>query len=136
MNELDKVISDKLKSYKNNTETLKQSIRNTIYQTEECLDKAGDNMNETMVTLLETVTETLSKQLEGYVANGRIDDELMYSDDGIWVDTHDKSHSIQIYFNFDALPFPQLKATAFPLSYRGNDFFEQDGTAEEIKVIG
>ena len=89
-----------------------------------------------MVNLLKTVTETLSKQLEGYVANGRIDDELMYSDDGIWVDTHDKSHSIQIYFNFDALPFPKLEATAFTLSYKGNGFFEEDCTAEEIKVIG
>lgn len=92
-------------------------------------------MSKTMVTLLKTVTETLSKQLEGYVANGRIDDELMYSDDGIWVDTHDKSHSIQIYFNFDTLP-PQLKATAFPLRIKGNGFFEEDCTAEEIKVIG
>jgi len=136
MNALDRVISDKIKSGKDKIEVLKQSMRNTIHETEECLDMAGDHMSETMVKLLETVTETLSKQLEGYASNGRIDDELMYSDDGIWVDTYDKSHSIQIYFNFEAVPFPQLKATAFPLSYRGNGFFEEDCTAEEIKVIG
>mgnify|MGYP003109331603 CR=1 FL=1 len=142
MNTLDKAISNKIKSGKDKIEVLKQSMRNTVCEIEECLDSAGDHMSETMVKLLETITETLSKQLEGYTSNGRIEidkalrDELMTSDDGIQVYTYDKTHSIHIYFNFEALPFPQIKATAFPLAHRGNGFYEEDCTAKEIKVIG
>ena len=56
MNTLDKAISNKIKSGKDKIEVLKQSMRNTIHEIEECLDSAGDHMSETMVKLLETIT--------------------------------------------------------------------------------
>lgn len=85
---------------------------------------------------LKKVVEQLTEEIEHYVNNGRMRQEIMYSDEGIWVDTDEHDYSIQICFEWPKDSPVKLTATAFPLKVSDSGFLQEDATGEEIKIIG
>ena len=92
-------------------------------------------MNNLRERLLKTVVEALAKEIENCVDNGKLSQDILDSDDGIWVDTDGNDYSIQICLDWASKPV-SVNATAFPLILTDKGYLQEDTTSTEINIIG
>ena len=85
--------------------------------------------------LLKTVVKALAKEIENCVDNGKLSQDILDSDDGIWVDTDGNDYSIQICLDW-ASKHVSVNATAFPLILTDKGYLQEDTTSTEINIIG
>jgi len=92
-------------------------------------------MNDLRERLLKTVVKALAKEIENCVDNGKLSQDILDSDDGIWVDTDGSDYSIQICLDWASKPV-SVNATAFPLILTDKGYLQEDTTSTEINIIG
>ena len=92
-------------------------------------------MNNLRERLLKTVVKALAKEIENCVDNGKLSQDILDSDDGIWVDTDGNDYSIQICLDWASKPV-SVNATAFPLILTDKGYLQEDTTSTEINIIG
>ena len=92
-------------------------------------------MNNLRERLLKTVVKALAKEIENCVDNGKLSQDILDSDDGIWVDTDGSDYSIQICLDWASKPV-SVNATAFPLILTDKGYLQEDTTSTEINIIG
>ena len=92
-------------------------------------------MNDLRERLLKTVVKALAKEIENCVDNGKLSQDILDSDDGIWVDTDESDYSIQICLDWTSEPV-SVNATAFPLILTDKGYLQEDTTSTEINIIG
>ena len=85
--------------------------------------------------LLKTVVKALAKEIENCVDNGKLSQDILDSDDGIWVDTDGNDYSIQICLDWASKPV-SVNATAFPLILTDKGYLQEDTTSTEINIMG
>jgi hypothetical protein len=88
------------------------------------------------VQLLTKVITTLTEEIEHYVNHGKMRQDLLYTDDGIWVDSADSKHSINISLEWHEDKSVELHAEAYPVTLNKKGYLEEDTTAEPIVIIG
>ena len=92
-------------------------------------------MNNLRERLLKTVVKALAKEIENCVDNGKLSQDILDSDDGIWADTDGSDYSIQICLDWASKPV-SVNATAFPLILTDKGYLQEDTTSTEINIIG
>jgi hypothetical protein len=92
-------------------------------------------MNDLRERLLKTVVKALTKEIENCVDNGKLSQDILDSDDGIWVDTDESDYSIQIWLDWASEPV-SVNATAFPLILTDKGYLQEDTTSTEINIMG
>ena len=88
------------------------------------------------VQLLTKVIMTLTEEIEHYVNHGKMRQDLIYTDEGIWVDSADSKHSINIHLKWHENKPVELHAEAYPITLNKKGYLEEDTTAEPIILIG
>jgi hypothetical protein len=84
--------------------------------------------------LLETVVTAMAKEVVSCVDERKVSQEIL-SDAGVWIDTDDQTHAIQIWMNWEE-ENAELHAVAHPLTITDEGILQEDSTAEPIIVIG
>jgi hypothetical protein len=87
------------------------------------------------VQLLTKVIMTLTEEIEHYVNHGKMRQDLIYTDEGIWVDSADSKHSINISLKWHEEKPVELHAEAYPIKVNKKGYLEEDTTADPIILI-
>ena len=87
------------------------------------------------VQLLTKVIMTLTEEIEHYVNHGKMRQDLIYTDEGIWVDSADSKHSINISLKWHEEKPVELHAEAYPITLNKKGYLEEDTTADPIILI-
>lgn len=87
------------------------------------------------VQLLTKVIMTLTEEIEHYVNHGKMRHDLIYTDEGIWVDTFDSKHSINIHLEWHEDKPVELHAEAYPITLNKKGHLEEDATVDPIILI-
>ena len=88
------------------------------------------------VQLLTKVIMTLTEEIEHYVNHGKMRQDLLYTDDGIWVDSAGSKYSINISLEWHEEKPVELHAKAYPITLNKKGYLEEDTTADPIVIIG